>query len=896
MSLPPGTRFGPYNIVAPLGAGGMGEVYRAKDTQLDRDVAIKVLPASFALDTDRVARFTREAKTLATLNHPNIAAIYGLESSGSGPGSALVMELVEGDDLSTIIARGPLPLAEALPVARQIADALEAAHEQGIIHRDLKPANIKVRADGTVKVLDFGLAKALAAGEANATADTMNSPTLTAAAFAQGYGGPGTQMGMIIGTAAYMAPEQAKGRAVDRRADIWAFGVVLYEMLTGQRAFKGDDISETLASVLKDTLAIDALPAGTPSRLRELVARCLQKDPRQRQRDIGDVKLELDAIAAGGSDAMPVPGAARTRTRPSLALVAAIVLVAAAIGVAIGWGLTRNSVAPAGATTRFIVDSPPGPDPQGPLLTPDGRVLIFATDRLYRRDLGAFQATPMPGTEGATTPMISPDGRWVAFFANGKIKKVSLSGGDPTTIAEVNGAIPGALWGPDNRILFSRAWATGISSIQVDDGQIRQLTEPDRTLGERGHWRPRALPGGQQILFTIWMSGSGVNDARIGLLDLKTLQHRALFPGSDAFYLRSGHILYFHAGAWHVVPFDAASGKTTGDPATVLDDALGVSPDGGGATHSVWVADNGTLAYQPGTSFLKREFVWTDRAGRTESLGLPARRLNDAALSPDGRRIAVGLVEGGAYEIWIDDVGRKTEDRLDIKGSNFGAVWAPRGDQIAFVSERKGDYDTYTVRADGSDLQPLLTKDFDEQPLTWTHDGRRLVDKEWRPDGANPVSLIDLDAGPDHNGEVLIPTTPNNERVALSRDDHWMLFVALASGRREIYVQPLRPHMVATRVSSGGGTNPFWSSSGNEIFFQNDDSLVSVSFRQEGDRAVIGSETPLFRLPSSSIAFGIAPDGRFLVGRLAEPEVTPGIRIVLNWFEELTKPGSLAVR
>ena len=365
MSLPPDTRFGPYRVVAKLGEGGMGEVYRAKDTQLDRDVAIKVLPASFALDTDRVARFTREAKTLATLNHPNIAAIYGLESSGSGPGSALVMELVEGDDLSTIIARGPLPLAEALPIARQIADALEAAHEQGVIHRDLKPANIKVRADGTVKVLDFGLAKALDANASSATADAMNSPTLTAAGFAQGYGGPGTQMGMIIGTAAYMAPEQAKGRAVDKRADIWAFGVVLYEMLTGQRAFKGDDISETLASVLKDTLAIDALPSGTPSRLRDLVARCLQKDPRQRQRDIGDVKLELDAIAASGSDATPVPGAARTRTRPSLALVAAIVLVAAAIGVAIGWGLTRNSVAPGWRDHAFHRRQPPRPRSAG---------------------------------------------------------------------------------------------------------------------------------------------------------------------------------------------------------------------------------------------------------------------------------------------------------------------------------------------------------------------------------------------------------------------------------------------------------------------------------------------------------------------------------------------------
>ncbi len=594
-----GETIGPYQVVAKLGEGGMGEVYRARDSRLNRDVAMKVLPELFSSDPDRLARFTREAQTLAALNHPHIAAIYGIEQS-SGV-RALVMELVEGDDLSTIIARGPVPLAEALPLARQVADALEAAHEQGIIHRDLKPANIKVRADGTVKVLDFGLAKALDPNASGATpGDAMNSPTLTAAAFAHGYGGPGTQLGMIIGTAAYMAPEQAKGRAVDKRADIWAFGVVLYEMLAGQRAFKGDDISETLASVLKDTPAVDALPDGMPARLRDLVARCLQKDPRQRQRDIGDVKLELDAIAAGRSDATPVAPTAQARTRPSLMLVAAIGVVAAAIGVAIGWGLTRNPAAAAGATTRFIVDSPPGPDPQGPLLTPDGRVLIFAADRLYKRDLAAFAATPMPGTEGATTPMISPDGRWVAFFANGKVKKVSLSGGDPTTIAEVNGAIPGAVWGPDNRILFSRGWATGLFSLEVEDGQIRQLTEPDRKLGERGHWRPRLLPGGQQILFTIWMTGSGVNDARIGLLDLKTLQHRALFPGSDAFYLRSGHILYFHAGAWHVVPFDASAGKVSGDPATVLDDALGVSPDGGSSTHTLWVADNGTLAYQPG--------------------------------------------------------------------------------------------------------------------------------------------------------------------------------------------------------------------------------------------------------------------------------------------------------
>ncbi len=539
MSLAPGTRLGSYDIVSLLGAGGMGEVYRARDAALNRDVAIKVLPELFAADPDRLARFTREAQTLAALNHPHIAAIYGVEQS-SGV-RALVMELVEGEDLSAQIVRGPIPLADALPIARQVADALEAAHEQGIVHRDLKPANIKVRADGTVKVLDFGLAKALTQDSGPGTRDLANSPTLTARA---------TQMGMIVGTAAYMSPEQAKGKDVDRRADIWAFGVVLCEILTGQRAFKGDDVTETLASVLKDAPALAALPAGTPLRLRELLARCLQKDPRLRQRDIGDVKLELDAIAAGPSDATPagpVPVA-----RPRLSAVVAGVLAVAAVGVAIGWALSRNPGTPAPGPTRFIVVSPEGRAPIAPVLTPDGRVLVFAAGRLYKRDLAAFSATPLSGTEGAGTSMISPDGRWVAFFAGGKLKKVSLSGGDPTTIGEISGSMPGAVWGPDNNtILFSRGWATGLSSIHVDDGQVQQLTEPDRGLGERGHWRPRILPGGQQVLFTIWMTGSGVNDARIGILDLKTRKHRALFPGTDATYLASGHVLYFLAGAWH---------------------------------------------------------------------------------------------------------------------------------------------------------------------------------------------------------------------------------------------------------------------------------------------------------------------------------------------------------
>ncbi|TAK17980.1 MAG: serine/threonine protein kinase [Acidobacteria bacterium] len=881
MSLSSGTRLGPYEIVSAIGAGGMGEVYRARDTTLGRDVAIKVLSETFALDADRVARFTREAKALASLNHPNIAAIYAVETTPGVVSTALVMELVEGDDLSVLIARGAMPLDDALAIARQIADALEAAHELGIVHRDLKPQNIKVRADGAVKVLDFGLARTADVGSGSGSGNLANSPTLTAQA---------TQMGMIIGTAAYMAPEQAKGRPVDRRADIWAFGAVLFEMLTGRQAFAGDSITEILGAVVLKEPDWSTLPAATPLRLRGLLQRCLEKDPRRRQRDIGDARLELDAIAAGATLAeSAAPATAAKTRRPSLPAMAAGALAIAAVGLAAGWALAPDSTGGSSVPTRFIVSGPDAKSPTAPQLTPDGRTLVFAAkNQLFRRDLGAFDARPMPGTDGAKMPLISPDGRWVAFFAGGKIKKVSLAGGDPISIADVADNIPGAAWGSDDTILFSRAWATGLSSVAVATGEVRQLTEPSRANGERGHWRPRPLPSGR-IIFTILMSGAGVIDSRIGILDPKTGQHRVLFAGSDAKYLPSGHILYSHAGAWHVVPFDPVKEVTTGDPVSVLTDAVGVTPDGGNSWDATAVSGNGVLAYAPGPNFRQMQLGWADRSGRLESLGLAPHAVAEVTLSPDGRHVAVSRVESGTYELWMVDVSRRTEDRLDIKGSNSFAVWNASSDAIAFISIRKGEFDAYTARADGSGLEAVATQDFDEQIMAWTRDGR-FIEKEWRHDGSTPLLL--REPGANGAAKPLVVNTATDTRVALSPDLRWMTYSSTRSGDSEIYVHPIRDGGTSVRASNRGGSHPLWSMDGREFYFLRGRDVVSVSFRDDGGRAVLGSEQVMFQLPAAALLGGLSPDGRrFLVAYPSEPDPVPGIRVVLNWFDELKAKG-----
>jgi len=859
----------------------MGEVYKARDTRLQRDVAIKIVPDLATADPDRRARFQREAQLLASLNHPHIAQIYGLEESGGV--SAIVMELVDGPTLADRIAAGALPIPEALRIAQQIADALDTAHEQGIIHRDLKPANLKVRDDGTVKVLDFGLAKALDPTATSGIA-TMNSPTMSVRA---------TMQGMILGTAAYMSPEQAKGRPVDKRADIWAFGVVVYEMLTGRPMFSGDSTTEILGAVVLKDPDWSTLPPATPSALGDLLRRCLQKDVRLRQRDIGDVRLALNEIASGTSATDSKPshvGAQMPPVRRSVAGVAAAAVIGgAAIGFAVGWTVLRTPPAAPPSTWTHLTVAPPTGRETGPSsLSPDGRFVVISAERLYLREFGSFETKPLPGTEGASMPFVSLDGRWIGFFANGKIRKIAVGGGDPIVVCEAHDDSPGAAWGPDNTILFSPGWDTPLSRVSADGGQPQPLTTADPAQQERGHWWPEVLPDGRHAVFTIWRAASGINESRVGVLDLSTGKHTVLFPGADAHYLRPGRLLYFHAGAWHVIGFDPSTQRASGAPVTVLADAMALAPQGGVGARVSIAAD--TIAYRAGPFSPPRELVWIDRAGRVESTGLPPRPMDRAALSADGRRVAASRSDGGTLALWVSDLVRKTEERLALPGGTTDAVWSRAGDQLAFTAIRKGDYDTYVVHSDGSGERAVLLDDFDQAPFAWDRDGRRLIVVEWHHDGSKPIVSVDVQQP--RQREVLVSGDIGGDRPTLSFDDRWLAYLGSKAGPPQVYVQPFPGTGPAVRVSTRWAAEPVWSPVGKELFYRRGDDLISVSYGSANGRFEFGEEKILFTQPSFEL-IGASPDGqRFLIARRVEPEPPPGVRVILNWSAELDRAES----
>jgi serine/threonine protein kinase len=893
MALPPGTCLGAYEIISALGAGGMGEVYRARDTQLNRAVALKIVSEGFATDPDRLRRFKREAQVLASLNHPHIGAIYGFESAGGT--QALVLELVEGPTLANRISQGLIPIDEALPIARQIAEALEAAHEQGIIHRDLKPANIKLRPDGTVKVLDFGLAKALETGRADrAGEELLSAPTITSPALTTG-------AGVILGTAAYVSPEQAKGRAADKRSDIWAFGCVFYEMLTGKRAFRGSEISDVLADIIKSEPNWEALPDDVPPVVRVCLRRCLQKDPRERLRDMGDLRLALDGAfeTAAAQHTFAVEGPRpRLWQRPHNVIAAGAILVLVT-GLTV-WSLSRPRPAVARQTTRYSIQLPPtarlGGDSnvaQPVAISRDGRRIVYITTQgrvshLYSRSLDQLDWSPIRAVE-ASSLFLSPDGEWVGFidFGDNTIKKVPLNGGPPASICKLpsTGVFRGANWGGNGSIVFATTAAPGLLQVSATGGVPAPVTSPESEI----HMQPHFLPGGKALLFTIRRSGE---PDHVAVFSLDRREQRVLLEGSSPRFATSGHLVFLREAALWAVPFDSDSLQVRGDAVAVLE---GVEIAGGSALFDM--SSDGSLVYSPsnGDAQSERVLVWVDRNGREEPISAPARPYSWPRLSPDGTRVAVAVTDEDR-DIWIWDFRRPGLTRFTVgRAVERSPVWTHDGRRLVFSSDREGPRNLFWQSADGIGPVARLTNTSNvKEPFSVSPDGTRLVFGE-------QVQRFDLwslalDGAP--RPELLLQTAFGDRDAEISPDGRWLAYSSDESGRFEIYVRPF-PKVSEQRfqISTSGGGGAVWAPSGEELFYQTPAGNVMSVPIETGAAFKAGSPRRVFDgTPYVFSVFGrmydVSSDNeRFL---MLKPNVSSkqsaasgSLVVVLNWFEEL---------
>jgi Tol biopolymer transport system component/tRNA A-37 threonylcarbamoyl transferase component Bud32 len=907
MPLTTGTRLGPYEIVNPIGAGGMGEVYRARDTKLNREVAIKVLPESFALDADRVARFTREAQVLASLNQPNIAAIYDIEESGNT--RALVMELVEGEDLSAVIARaagagGRLPqssgasvsdrwqaagvgprgmsLEDAIPIARQIADALEAAHEQGIVHRDLKPANIKVRADGTVKVLDFGLAKAMDPTGA-ASGDAMHSPTLTARA---------TQMGMILGTAAYMAPEQAKGKPVDKRADIWAFGAVLFEMLSGRRPFDGEDTTDVLGAVVRLEPQWDALPATVPARVTQVLRACLQKDPKRRIGDMQSVRLALEGafetVAPQTTATSATPRAGRRRMVATGALVVATAIVTA-LAVPAVTTLFRID-APTLPTMRFEVSNPTTPNPVQFAVSPDGRyvVSVAGTEKGVALWLHAFEGSDrfLKDTDNGQDPFWSPDSRYIGFFANKKLKMIDITGGPARSIADTTGGLGGS-WSEDGMIVFARDSRGPIYRVAATGGTPVAVTELDKTLEETVHVGPRFLPGGKRFMY-LARSSKRENDFIVYLGSLDSRERKKLvdstgWPG----FSPPGYLLFQRATTLLAQALQPGSFDLTGEPQIVME---GLTPGHPNFARPGFSASrNGVLVTRLGGSNTN-QLRWFTRSSSEPPVVIAAQEYLNPRLSPDGLWVAGEQAESGGGDIWLFDLARNTPTRFTFsEARDSNPIWSPDGQRIAFASDRDGAKGLYVKSTGGATPEELLLKN--ESPIfpsDWSSDGKYIVYTEEHPKTKADIWVVPVSGERKPVAAVQTPFAESGGQ--LSPDGRWIAYESTESGTFEVYVQSFPAAGNKWKISSNGGYRPQWRRNGKELFYSMIPNVMYVEITAQKPPHQFEVGIPQLAVRSRTTgSFGVTPDGqRFIVnGREANSAESSTLTVILNWAAAL---------
>jgi eukaryotic-like serine/threonine-protein kinase len=874
--LAPGARIEHYEVVGFLGRGGMGEVYRARDTKLGREVALKVLPEHFARDADRLARFRREARVLASLNHPGIGGIYGIAEAeipaedGGGCLEALVLELVEGPTLAERINGRALPIAEALAIGRRLIDALAAAHERGILHRDLKPANIKVLADGSVKILDFGLARAL-----------LPEPESGDAVMDITAGSPGR----LLGTASYMSPEQARGERVDQRTDVWAFGCVLFEMLTGVRAFAGASVTEILARVIERDPAFASLPAATPPSIRRLLRRCLAKDPARRLGYVGDALLEFDEAA---DEPLREPAASSWLSALTLLLAGLL------LGGAVVWLLGRSAPPPAAPVARLAVSLPDGDQPVTgyqpmPAISPDGRTIVYRARRngvtqLFRRSIDALEPQPIPGTENATGPFFSPDARWLGFDSDGVLKRVSLEGGAPVPIAPAPGGTT-ATWLEDGEIVFATNTSRVLMRVPASGGTPVAITTLDQDRGDTLHLLPQALPGGQDVVFTIVVGA----ERHAAVLRLDTGAVHVLTAGTNARLVAGSYLVFARDGVLWAARFDAATRSLSGTPMPLSDR---IASTDNTVLHAAVGSD--TLVYlppQPGGP--ARQLVWVDRQGEHTPIDLDPRPYVRVGLAPDGVRLALAVEDDENTDIWVADPEKRTMSRLTFDPTiDTMPTWSPDGQRIAFRSERSGPGIFQRDAQGAGQLERLTQTDGPiHSPYSWTPDGRTLLLALFRSFRSQAIGSV---SPPDPKVHVLLDGDFAQLDPQVSRDGRWMAYQSDETGRFEVYVRPF-PDVDAGRweVSTAGGTSPRWSPDGRELFYFDGAGLAAVRVSADGPFAA-GAPARLFDITPFGGRLGpdfeVAPDGQRFLFMLPAPTQAPrAVQLVLvqRWADEL---------